>query len=100
MKFLIKKSNNFCLKEQLKINFDNLNKQINDIENQKKELEKNKANLEKEKSKSKETHQDNEGRLVDYINQKIVELQLPGVYGTVESLSKINSLLCIKGLYP
>ena len=78
-------------KEQLKINFDNLNKQINDIENQKKELEKNKANLEKEKSKSKETHQDNEGRLVDYINQKIVELQLPGVYGTVESLSKINS---------
>ena len=78
-------------KEQLKINLDNVNKQILDIEKQKKELEKNKENLQREKAKVKETHEDKEGRLIDYIIQKITELNLPGVYGTIGSLMQIKS---------
>ena len=77
-------------KEQLKTNLDNVNKDINELEKQKKDFEKNKANLEKEKIKVKETHEDKEGRLIDYIIQKINELSLPGVYGTIESLCKVE----------
>ena len=77
-------------KEQLKINLDNVNKQISEIEKQKKDLEKNKINLEKEKEKAKEIHEDKEGRLIDYIIQKITELNIPGVYGTIESLMQVN----------
>jgi len=77
-------------KEQLKNNLDNVNKQINDLEKQKKDLERNKINLEKEKSKVKETREDKEGRLTDYIIQKVMELSLPGVYGTIGSLGNIK----------
>ena len=77
-------------KEQLKINLENVNKDINEIEKQKKDVEKNKINLDKEKTKLKETREDKEGRLIDYIVRKILELSLPGVYGTIESLCKVN----------
>ncbi len=77
-------------KEQLKNNLDNVNKQISELEKQKKDLEKNKVNLEKEKDKLKETRENKEGRLIDYIIRKIMELSLPGVYGTIENLGNIK----------
>ena len=77
-------------KEQLKVNLDNLSKQLIDLERQKKELEKNKSNLEKEKSKSKQ--EDNrEVRMVDYVIHKVIEQNFPGVYGTIETLGKIDT---------
>ncbi len=77
-------------KEQLKSNLDGLNNDLNKVERSKKELEKTKLNLQKESDKSKETHEDKEGRMVDYINHKIMEQNIPGVYGTIESLSKVD----------
>ncbi len=76
-------------KEQLKINLEDLNKQITKVDQEKKEIDKHKSSLEKEKSKFKETKESNEGRMVDYVTHKIMELNIPGVYGTIESLSKI-----------
>ena len=74
-------------KEQLKVNLDDLSKQLIDLERQKKELEKSKSNIEKSKPKQEDNR---EGRMVDYVIHKVIEQNFPGVYGTIETLAKID----------
>jgi len=75
-------------KETLNNNLNEINHKINEFEKEKKEFERKKILFEKNKPKHPE---DNENRLQDYIIQKIRELNLEGVYGTIETLGKSDS---------
>ncbi|MEK6841342.1 MAG: AAA family ATPase, partial [Nanoarchaeota archaeon] len=78
-------------KETLKNNLKDVDKKINEFEQQKKEFEKKKIGLEKDKSKAKVEEVDHSARILNYIIQKIRDFNIEGVYGTIESLGKIDS---------
>jgi chromosome segregation protein len=75
-------------KETLNKNLNDINYKINEFEKEKKEFERKKIILEKNKPKQDEVHEKN---LQDYVIQKIKELNLDGIYGTIETLGKTDS---------
>ncbi|MEK6907547.1 MAG: AAA family ATPase, partial [Nanoarchaeota archaeon] len=78
-------------KETLKSNLNDVDNKINELSKERKEFEKKKANLEKEKGKVKQEHINQEGRMIDYVVQKVRELNLDGIYGTIRDLGKADS---------
>ena len=76
-------------KETLKTSLQDYDKKINEFEASKKDFERKKINLEKNKPKEKDI--DHQGRLMDYVIQKIQESNIEGVYGTIENLGKADS---------
>ena len=76
-------------KETLKNNLDEIELRIKEFEQQKKEFEKKKSSF--EKNKPKQENIDHSHNIIEYVIQKVRDLNLDGVYGTIENLGKTDS---------